>query len=1469
MSFVTVLSGVRQAAADVFLPSDIDGLSLWLDASQGVSTSGARQFTASDKAYLTIADNTSLSTGDIDFTIAGWVYADTFPSSSVLASKLNSSGAGEWNLTYETASNRFKFKIWNASSIVGTATSDNAGNGSTGKWYFVVAWHDSVANTVNIQVNNGTADSSSTTGAPVDTTTAFSIGSHGNGVNFWDGKSSKFGFWKRTLTAAERTFLYNAGNGQGYGDIGVASTDGSALKTSLEAYWNLNESDGTGDAIDAHGSNDLTPTFTELLSNTGFETRSGLTWRNFVGSDNAALTVASAAAHNLGTGDAVITATFKRSSIGTVQYICGKYQNNSNYWALNFNSSNKLSFIALSSSSTIVQLVTTNSFASTSTVYSVSVVLDRSNVSNSKIIVNGTDEALTTATDTGADIDNTGKFGVGNMGDFYQQFVDAQVAQVGIGKVADASDLSVVTAATALYNSGLGKYYSEISSGDRTTLGITAFYDCTDISGTQEDDRVSSNDLTLDATEMLSNTGFESGGAGDPDFFANWIEATTGTGAIADEIVIFDTGTHSAKLTSGTPAGSNRANVYQSILTNGNSYSYSVRARGGSGTPTLRVFLGVSSYVHVLTTSFATYTGTQTADDVYAQFFNNTTDSSDIYIDTTSVKAASIPLVSDADIFGSWTELAGTTNLFVNTSDVDAGNISARALHNGTTWRLQQTSITTAGNSYTSSLRLKGTDASSTIRFPENLPAFNKSTTTSYATVTNTNATAASTTAQIIYSAGTTGAAVYVNLDTVSLKAAAIAPAQGPTTQTAIDSSSSDNDGTLVNMDAADWSTDTPDGSPRANESRQFTHANSERFASSDTDMDITDTSSESFTIETMFYADSLPSGGDGYAGAGGASVHRTDAIGDFMCGVTSDGRVGFAVWENSGADADGVSKTAAGVIVTGRWYHIMWVWTAGSGKTLFVNGEEVSFSFTATTASSWGTNRSVGATYSVTSTYHQNGRLSRFRFWNEAKDATYALSAYNGGEGLKHSELSSTTNLATSLDLDERTGNATDQTGNMTWVDTNTVTAAFGPKLNNLPVLGAGYSLDFDGTDDYVDIPTKIISSGSYSQSFWVKFSGLDSSAERMLCQGTSGGGAFIHFDKVGTTHIIRHSMDASTFVVADSAVSQDVWYHVVATHDSTGPLTKLYINGVQQTDTNATAANYTGDQVEIGRSPSGSGPVAGNIDDVRIYNDVLTAAEVLSLYTEGAEGTDPTSTNLVGHWKFDDGPQSLGITDGDPIVLWQSIDSGRRQFVQLTRSKQPIYIESSINGLPAARFEGTDDFLRYDGPLFSSDTSGTIFLILKVNDAATGGQYAFSSSDEGGNANYMAVRMIETSTTPDDLMSVVHVNSGGTDSVHGSTDAATGNFLITATSTGTAYALRVNGADETETASAGTNLGDWFGDLGGVDNVVLGALKRAAGESQFFNGDIAYGLVYSGDLTAGEITQVENFLNSRFSIY
>ena len=170
----------------------------------------AGQFSAASSETLSAASNASLQTGDIDYTIAGWFYLDS-TAAAMLAAKDGPAGR-EWFL-YNSGS-RFQFWFHNGSGFA-TATADPAGAPGAGTWYFIVAWHNSVGNSILIQVNNGSPDGvASGGGANTPGADPFILGGRGHADLYFSGRIDEFGFWKRLLTTDEKTELYNGGAGK-------------------------------------------------------------------------------------------------------------------------------------------------------------------------------------------------------------------------------------------------------------------------------------------------------------------------------------------------------------------------------------------------------------------------------------------------------------------------------------------------------------------------------------------------------------------------------------------------------------------------------------------------------------------------------------------------------------------------------------------------------------------------------------------------------------------------------------------------------------------------------------------------------------------------------------------------------------------------------------------------------------------------------------------------------------------------------------------------------------------------------------------------------------------------------------------------------------------------------------------------------------------------------------------------------
>lgn len=266
----TGLGGVgasaTSAATGVVLgiPESIANLAAWWSPAAGyVFADGAAKFVAASSQYLSVTDNASVSMGDVDCWFAGWMLIDSQSAERTLLGKWAAAGSGatcEYAVRYfQSPSNRFAFTVGNGTPSTATATANTFGAVPSGTWCFVLCYHDSVNNTINISVNGGAFNSTVCTTGIFDSTAMFALGRPGNyNGDYHDGRLDSVAFGKSPpggiagVIAAISTSLYNAGAGKTYADLTAAE------KTAwgLVSFWNLNES--SGNRADSHGTNTLT-----------------------------------------------------------------------------------------------------------------------------------------------------------------------------------------------------------------------------------------------------------------------------------------------------------------------------------------------------------------------------------------------------------------------------------------------------------------------------------------------------------------------------------------------------------------------------------------------------------------------------------------------------------------------------------------------------------------------------------------------------------------------------------------------------------------------------------------------------------------------------------------------------------------------------------------------------------------------------------------------------------------------------------------------------------------------------------------------------------------------------------------------------------------------------------------------------------------------------------------------------------
>ena len=162
------------------------------------------------------------------------------------------------------------------------------------------------------------------------------------------------------------------------------------------------------------------------------------------------------------------------------------------------------------------------------------------------------------------------------------------------------------------------------------------------------------------------------------------------------------------------------------------------------------------------------------------------------------------------------------------------------------------------------------------------------------------------------------------------------------------------------------------------------------------------------------------------------------------------------------------------------------------------------------------------------------------------------------------------------------------------------------------------GGALSFNGSNNYVSYAS---SSGNVygpiTVAAWV-YVNPNSTYQFVIQRGTSGANVNCQYSLyVVTTNVLRFSIDAgANEYPANSSVLTAGWYYVVGTWTGSGPAA-IYINGVNA----GNSASVSGTQNSIsnfimGNSGGGGYPFNGYLDDVRVYNRALSAAEIQAIY-------------------------------------------------------------------------------------------------------------------------------------------------------------------------------------------------------------------------------------------------------------
>ena len=230
--------------------------------------------------------------------------------------------------------------------------------------------------------------------------------------------------------------------------------------------------------------------------------------------------------------------------------------------------------------------------------------------------------------------------------------------------------------------------------------------------------------------------------------------------------------------------------------------------------------------------------------------------------------------------------------------------------------------------------------------------------------------------------------------------------------------------------------------------------------------------------------------------------------------------------------------------------------------------------------------------------------------------------------------------------------------------------------------------------------------------------------------------------------------------------------------------------------------------------------------------------------------EFTDNTDA-LVLYWKLDEGSGS-SAADSSGAGNAGAIIGGAP------------FVTGILNS--AIDLDGTDDYIKKSSPSFIDNTAGSVSIWVKFDTLITAQiMFAVSVNGSADDDLYLTFRGDQNKQ----IEFVLSVNGSVTLVLATANNAITDtNFHhIAVTSDGSTIRLYIDAIEQTLTASAGTNSGQWFDDATQADTFSIGTILRASALS-LLDGKLDEVRVYSSSISESLITSLYNeYLQNIFS--
>lgn len=250
-----------------------------------------------------------------------------------------------------------------------------------------------------------------------------------------------------------------------------------------------------------------------------------------------------------------------------------------------------------------------------------------------------------------------------------------------------------------------------------------------------------------------------------------------------------------------------------------------------------------------------------------------------------------------------------------------------------------------------------------------------------------------------------------------------------------------------------------------------------------------------------------------------------------------------------------------------------------------------------------------------------------------------------------------------------------------------------------------------------------------------------------------------------------------------------------------------------------------------------------------------------IINPYVFAAGFSPPDLANLVSWIR----PEELaGFTNDDPIGTWTAHIG--TDWTQATAGAKPLNKTGSVNGFPAADFDGTDDFLENSYSANDADDTAQTWILVFKTDTAAAEQIFYWAGNEAGNGFGPEAEICLSFGHASDTLTNLYASfaDGLPPSKSATFTDTTGYFIIVGNwnnlASGTVSSQVVVDGTESSASSAGTNN---FATWGNVTK-----LGRPGLATRFFNGRIAEAALYKSLLSDADRQLWESYLQAKFGI-